>query len=252
MYKSSSPEEKVFFREMVKNTDAEALKNIDKRIFDEFKLASTAEKADGSVGLDLKTMATNWSKMLPEEQQAMAMSLGVNANDFSQRMQDALVFTRKMQVAQPGKEAGALEKVAPNVGRAAGTISYGLKQGVDLTADIIKKFRQGLSDEQIMRVLLNKDAANSLKQATLSKNGAEMLTKLTEVNKYPVTLPTLGVISVADEMLKPEQPQQAPQMAPEAPQTTMLELPPELGGEAPQMAPNQPQQEQMLELPPDL
>lgn len=192
-YRKATPEQRVWFRDTLKNTDADALSNIDSNVYSDFIRSSQAEKADGTFGIDLRAMAKNWSKMSPSEQDLVTSSMGVAPKEFAERMRDALVFTRKFDIAKSAEDPGIAPRVVRDVGRAAGAgISYGAKQAVDLTADVVMAAlkKKGLSDDLLMKALLNPQAAAVLKQATLSPNALDTLTMLTNMEKLPVALPS--------------------------------------------------------------
>lgn len=242
-YQTMPKDEKVVFRQMVKNTDAEALKNIDARMVDEFKRMSQGINDAGNYGLNLKQLGINWAKMAPEEQEAMAMSLGTSAKEFSKRMQDALVFTKQMNVRQPQQAAGTLERLAPEAARVAGaTMGYQAHQAVMTTADTIKKLKSaGMTDELLMKALLNPEAAAALKSARLSKSSQEMLSNLTKIDSIDNPLPAFALTAgQTNRPSAPQEPVQAPQSVESAP--VSMDVPEDLFGGS-QQQPEQQQQQ---------
>lgn len=242
-YQTMPKDEKVVFRQMVKNTDAEALKNIDARMVDEFKRMSQGINDAGNYGLNLKQLGINWAKMAPEEQEAMAMSLGTSAKEFSKRMQDALVFTKQMNVRQPQQVAGTLERLAPEAARVAGaTVGYQAHQAVMTAADTIKKLKSaGMTDELLMKALLNPEAAAALKSARLSKSSQEMLSNLTKIDSIDNPLPAFALTAgQTNRPSAPQEPVQAPQSVESAP--VSMDVPADLFGGS-QQQPEQQQQQ---------
>lgn len=242
-YQTSTPEQRVVFREALKNTQPEALQYLDSNITKDFyQLGFTPRKANGLPGIDLGKLSTEWAKMTEGEKQLYTSALGVKPDELEKRMKDALLFTRKMQIGAATPTPTLLDKVSNDLGRVAGAAgSYSLKQGVDIATDSLRKLSKGLSDDQIMKALLNKDAAQALRDARMTPNAIETLTNLEKVNKYPLAVPVNVMSSTAASVMQvpseqpaqPEQPTQTLEMPPEfsAPPTQTsgladLEMPP--------------------------
>ena len=194
-YEGLNKGQRTLFRAWVGESKAEALKALDGKVFSEFLSKSHGTLPDGTEGYDLGKLARAWNELKvkdPNQADMLVQSLGTNAGEFNKRMQDALVFTRKMSVGGlPGEEASKADRVAKDIGRAAGIASYAAKQGVDLAYDVSSTvFKQkGLTDDLIARALLTPEGANFLKQAALSPTSKKALEALSEVQNAQVAHP---------------------------------------------------------------
>lgn len=191
-YSAVSPAQRATFREYVKANDPEALKNIDGRIWADFKAKYTGELPDGSMGTDLARMAQDWSKMGLQEKDAVASALGQNVNEFSTRMKDALIFTRKAKTGAETESTAANElinKAAAVVG--ASPAGYSGAKATQLSGGILSAFRSGvISDELAMKTLMSPEGAAFLKQGKLTPGSMETLDKLMKTGNAQVSPPT--------------------------------------------------------------
>ena len=217
-YQKLTPEQQILFRKTVENTNKEALNFIDKNVFDDFINKAKGENNAGVFTTDLEKLAKNWATLKDNQKTALTSALGANAAEFDQRMKDALVFTRRMRVSQPAAEA---EKVIASdlqrgvsgvVGAGAG---YAPAKAVDVAMTTFNELfkRQGLTDEQLMKMLLTPEGADFLRQGSLtgaSRNTLDALTKIP--SKLEATAPALSAISRLTT-----QPQPVEQTAPAAP-----------------------------------
>lgn len=191
-YSSVSPPQRAAFREYVKANDPEALKNIDGRVWTTFKAKYTGDLPDGSQGTDLARMAQDWNKMGLPEKDAVANALGQNLDEFSTRMRDALVFTRKARTggeAETGAAANMVNKAAAVVGSTPA--GYSGAKITQLAGDLLSSFRGGvISDELAMKTLMTPEGASFLKQGKLTPGSMETLDKLMKTGSAAVTPPT--------------------------------------------------------------
>jgi hypothetical protein len=144
--------------------------------------------------------------------------LGANATEFDQRMKDALVFTRKMRVSQPTAEAEKIispdlqRGVSATVGTGGG---YSSAKAVDVAMTTFNELfkRQGLTDEQLMKMLLTPEGADFLRQGSLTGASSNTLDALTKIpSTLEATAPALSAISRLTT-----QPQPVEQISPVAP-----------------------------------
>lgn len=179
-------------RSFLSGTDDEALKFIDKKIFDDFVASARSRNPDGTFGTNLEALATKWDGMKPAEKDAIAQALGTNFSEFDKRMKDAQVFTRRMQVAQPSTQELIPQQQVANLEAVVGATPAGyagakqartILQTINVFGD---KAFNGLSDEQLMKVLLTDEGKAFLKQAKLSPNSAKTLEALTKVESAVV------------------------------------------------------------------
>lgn len=200
-YKGLNQGQRSLFREWVGTNRKESLQALDSQVFNDFLGKAYGTLADGTQGYDLGKLSRAWNELKvkdPNQADMLVQSLGTNAGEFNKRMQDALVFTRKMSVGGlPGEEASKVDRVAKDVGRAAGIASYAAKQGVDLTYDMASTIfkKKGLTDDLIARALLTPEGANFLKEAALSPTSKKTLEALSKVQDASVAHPLYTAIS---------------------------------------------------------
>jgi len=209
-YKGLNEYQRAKLRSYVGSTDKESLNFLDRNIFQDFVKSAQGKNDSGVLTTDLEKLATNWKLLSDNEKSSLITALGTNAKEFDQRMNDALTFTRKMKV---GRVAGAEEDlisqdlkkgVSASVGAALG---YSPAKASDVAMiginELIKK--QGLSDEQLMRVLLTPEGANFLRQGALTGASAKTLDALTNVPTAAQELLTKTGTPSAISRLMPKQ-----------------------------------------------
>jgi len=219
-YKTLNEPQRAKLRSYAGNTDQEALNFLDRNIFQDFVKSAQGKNDAGILTTDLEKLATKWQSLGDNERYALVTALGTNAKEFDQRMKDALTFTRRMKVAQPAIEADKL--ISPDLQRgvsaSVGTVGgYGPAKGVDVAMTTINELfkKQGITDEQLMRMLLTPEGADFLRQGSLtgaSKNTLDALTKI------PSTLEsTAPAFSAISRLLPAKQPQEVAQPEQAAP-----------------------------------
>jgi uncharacterized membrane protein YheB (UPF0754 family) len=203
-YKQTNPSQRQQFREWVGESRAESLKAIDKRIYDDFLKDTFKKQPDGTFTYDLGAIAEKWNSLKTTDSNTAGQivdALGTNANEFNKRMKDALVFTRKMKVSQPAAEA---EKViSPNLQRGlSGTVGagggYASAKAVDVAMTTFNELfkKQGLTDEQLMKMLLTPEGADFLRQGSLTGASQKTLDALTNIpNTLDSSTPAFSAIS---------------------------------------------------------
>lgn len=215
-YSSVSPAQRATFREYVKANDPEALKNIDGRVWTDFKAKYTGKLPDGSQGTDLARMAQDWNKMGVQEKDAVANALGQNVSEFSTRMNDALVFTRKARTGgetETGAAADMINKAAAVVGSTPA--GYSGAKMTQLGGGLLSTFRNGvISDDLAMKTLMTPEGAAFLKQGKLTPGSMETLDKLMKTSGAAApTLPAPAKAAIIGGIAAPAaqtQPVQAP------------------------------------------
>jgi len=200
-YKGLNEYQRAKVRSYVGNTDQEALNFLDKNVFQDFVKSAQGKNDAGVFTTDLEKLATNWKSLGDNERFALTTALGANAKEFDQRMTDALVFTKKMRVSQPQVEDGKtftsdLQRgLSASVGASAGyATSKAVDVGITTFNELFKK--QGLTDEQLMKMLLTPEGADFLRQGSLtgaSRNTLDALTKIPST--LETTAPAFSAIS---------------------------------------------------------
>lgn len=219
-YMSLTPAQRGTMRSWVGQTDQAALDVLDKQVFNNFVNQAKKTNALGVETVDLATLAKNWRDLgnVAGAQDALATALGTNATEFGQRMKDAELFTRKMSVSKPPTEqAFTPSEVRETQAAIGGIAGYGPAKIGQLAMDTLNTLtNNGLSDEQLMKVLLTDSGKNFLKSASLSPRSEKALADLMKVDSTP--LEALGKWAVGTTArLGPrfgaaEQPSMAPAM----------------------------------------
>jgi len=200
-YQKLTPEQQILFRKTVENTNKEALNFIDKNVYDDFVNKAKGENDAGIFTTDLEKLAKNWATLKDNQKTALTSALGANAAEFDKRMKDALVFTRRMRISQPAAEAEKI--IAPDLQRGLSAVvgsgaGYPPAKGADVAMTTINELfkKQGLSDEQLMKMLLTPEGADFLRQGSLtgaSRNTLDALTKIPSTLEQ--TAPALSAIT---------------------------------------------------------
>lgn len=209
-YKKLNPVQRTTFRDYVGSSSKEALQFLDKKTFDNFLAGSFTKLPDGTMGYDLGKLAENWAtlqKKKPDEADMLVKALGTNATEFSGRMKDALVFTRKMDVGAPvaeqqGSVFGGMRRALPG---AVGSTAAGYQgaKATDLslqTAEAILA-KRGLTPDQLMKALLTPEGAQFLRSAALSPNSRQTLEALTKMEAAAPTGRSIAALSAASSTL---------------------------------------------------
>lgn len=234
-YKNLTPAQRGTMREWVGTTDQAALDVLDKQVFSEFVNQAKKTNDLGVETVDLAALAKNWRALekVPGAQDALVTALGTNATEFGQRMRDAELFTRKMSTVQATTEqAFTPTQVRETQAAIGGVAGYGPAKIGQLAMDTLNSLtNNGLSEEQLMKVLLTDSGKNFLKSASLSPRSEKALTDLMAVDQTP--LEALGkwgagtVARMGPRIGAAEQPTIAPEVQPqqqEQPQEAMPQI----------------------------
>jgi hypothetical protein len=189
-YKNLTPAQRGTMREWVGTTDQAALDVLDKQVFSEFVNQAKKTNALGVETVDLAALAQNWRALekVPGAQDSLAVALGSNKTEFGQRMKDAELFTRKMFVTQGATDqAFTPAQVRETQAAIGGVAGYGPAKIGQLAMDTLNSLtNNGLSEEQLMKVLLTDSGKSFLKSASLSPRSSQALTDLMKVDETPL------------------------------------------------------------------
>lgn len=200
-YKTLNEPQRAKLRAYAGSTDQEALNFLDRNIFQDFVKSAQGKNDAGILTTDLEKLSTKWQTLGDNEKAALVTALGANAAEFDQRMKDALIFSRKMRVAQPAVEAEKIisadlqRGVSATVGAGTG---YAPAKGVDVAMTTINELfkKQGITDEQLMRMLLTPEGADFLRQGSLTGASQKTLDALTNIpNALDSSTPAFSAIS---------------------------------------------------------
>lgn len=198
-YKNATSTQRSTFRTYLENTEPEALKSLDSRVWQDFSTRYQGILPDGMPGLDLGKMARDWNKMSPQEKDAVATALGQKTSDFSDRMKDALVFTRKITTGQP-QEPVDIAGVTREAAAVVGSTSAGY-QGAKITqlvGDALGAFKKGVvSNDLAMKTLMTKEGLDFLKTAKLSPGSQKTLEALMKTADSTPALPAWMAVGTA-------------------------------------------------------
>jgi len=190
VYKDLTPVQRGTMRSWVGSTDQAALDVLDKQVFTDFVNQAKKTNNLGVETVDLSTLSKNWRELanVPGAQDALVTALGTNATEFGQRMKDAELFTRKMSVTQPAAEQMfSPTQVRETSAALGGVVDYGTSKLGQLTMDTLNSItNNGLSEEQLMKVLLTDSGKNFLKSASLSPRSSQALQDLMKVDQTPL------------------------------------------------------------------
>ena len=186
-YMSLTPTQRGTMRSWVSNTDQAALDVLDQQVYTNFVNQAKKTNALGVETVDLATLAKNWRDLgnVPGGQDALSTALGINATEFGTRMKDAELFTRKVASAQPAEQPtlapGTIRETQAAIGGVAG---YSPAKIGQLAMDAFNSLTsKGLSDEQLMKVLLTPEGGQFLKSASLSPRSQQALADLTAIEQ---------------------------------------------------------------------
>jgi hypothetical protein len=197
-YKNLTPAQRGTMRSWVGTTDQAALDVIDKQVFSEFVNQAKKTNSLGVETVDLATLAKNWRTLgnVPGAQDALSVALGTNSSEFGKRMKDAELFTRKMSVTpQAPDQLFTPAQVRETQAAVGGVTDYSFAKLGQLTMDTLNNItNNGLSEEQLMKVLVTDSGKNFLKSASLSPRSSQALTDLMKVDQTP--LEALGKFAV--------------------------------------------------------
>ena len=189
-YMGLTPAQRGTMRSWVGSTDQAALDVLDKQVFTDFVNQAKKTNNLGVETVDLASLAQNWRALekIPGAQDALVTALGTNASEFGQRMKDAELFTRKMSVSQAAPDqAFTPAQVRETQAAIGGVAGYGPAKIGQLAMDTLNTITNtGLSEEQLMKVLLTDSGKNFLKSASLSPRSEKALTDLMAVDQTPL------------------------------------------------------------------
>jgi len=225
-YLGLTPVQRGTMREWVGKTDQAALDVLDKQIFTDFVNQAKKTNNLGVETVDLASLAQNWRALekIPGAQDALVTSLGTNAKEFGQRMKDAELFTRKMSTVQnTPDQMFSPTQVRETQAAIGGATDYSFAKIGQLTMDTLNSLtNNGLSEEQLMKVLLTDSGKNFLKSASLSPRSEKALTDLMQVEQTPLeALGKWGAATAArmgPRIGSADQPNMAPETTGQMPQ----------------------------------
>jgi hypothetical protein len=237
-YQKLTPEQRTYARQLVADTDQEALAFLDRKVYDNFINSAKRPNIKGEESVDLGELAANWKKLSDNDKDALMAALGTSKDEFSKRMTDAAVFSNRAKLAKPSEEGIFAPEQVRETQAAAGAVgSYSLAKVTQLAMDTFNMMtKNGLSEDQLAKILFTTEGKNFLSTARMSPRGQETLNALTALdNAKPPSIMTrfagqAGRVGAragqADQPQVPmEQPTEPTEMAPAiSPEEAMQEL----------------------------
>lgn len=162
----------------IENPDA--LKRVQKSIYDDFVSGARNTLPDNTTGIDLQKLVNKFNTLKPEEKNTLAFALGTNAAEFESRMGDAQKFFNYAMKSGAVLPDGSINPaVASEAAFAASGGQYVAGKAGGVFARLVNYMKGGLNEEQMMKVLLTSEGKDFLKASNLSPNGVATLEKLT-------------------------------------------------------------------------
>jgi hypothetical protein len=237
-YQKLTPEQRTYARQLVADTDQEALAFLDRKVYDNFINSAKRPNIKGEESVDLGELANNWKKLSDNDKDALMAALGTKRDDFSKRMTDAAVFSNRAKLVKPSEEGIFAPEQVRETQAAAGAVgSYSLAKVTQLAMDTFNMMtKNGLNEDQLAKILFTTEGKNFLSTARMSPRGQETLNALTALdNAKPPSIMTrlagqtgrVGARAgqVDQPQLPMEQPEEPTEMAPAiSPEEAMQEL----------------------------
>lgn len=226
----------------------EALDRIRLSNYNKFLQGATKRLDTGDYGVDFEKLVSKYNTLKPEERELLAFSLGSNAKDFAERMDDATKFFRYNMRIRGVPEEGQLltgEQIAKGQAAVGAVTDYATAKAADVGLRIFNDLSGNMKDTDVLRILLTKEGKDFLKTAKLSPAGEKTLQNLEGLRLSQIPLPSAAInLKRGFEQLFPEEPTQPTELTmPEVPagEFAPIALPKEQssGGFAPVPLPTQ-------------
>lgn len=183
-YQKLTPAQRTYARQLVADTDQEALAFLDRKVYDNFINQAKRPNLMGEEAVDLGELATAWKKMSDSDKDALMAALGTNKDEFSKRMDDAKVFTQRTRLAKQADQGAFTNEQVRETQAAVGAAGgYGLAKATQLAMDTFNMMtKNGLNEDQLAKILFTPEGKNFLSSARLSPRGTETLNALTALD----------------------------------------------------------------------
>jgi hypothetical protein len=190
----------------------EALERIRLANYNKFLQGATKRLDTGDFGVDFEKLVTKYNTLKPEERELLAFSLGTNAAEFAERMDDATKFFRyNMKIRGVPEEGPALtgEQIAKGQAAVGAVTDYATAKGADLGLRLFNDLTGNMKDTDVLRILLTPQGKEFLKTAKLSPASQRTLEKLDTLKITDLPLPSAALnLKRSFEQLTAEPPQQ--------------------------------------------
>lgn len=227
----------------------EALDRIRLANYNKFLQGSTKRLDTGDYGVDFEKLVGKYNTLKPEERELLAFSLGANAADFAERMEDATKFFRYNMKIRGVPEEGQMltgEQIAKGQAAVGAVTDYATAKAADVGLRIFNDLSGNMKDTDVLRILLTKEGKDFLKTAKLSPAGEKTLQNLEGIRLSDIPLPSAALnLKRGYETLTQPAPTQPEELTmPEAQPAEFAPVPipmeqPQAGGFAPVPLPGQ-------------
>jgi hypothetical protein len=193
----------------------EALDRIRLANYNKFLQGSTKRLDTGDYGVDFEKLVSKYNTLKPEERELLAFSLGANAKEFAERMDDATKFFRYNMKIRGVPEDGQMltgEQIAKGQAAVGAVTDYATAKAADVGLRLFNDLSGNMKDTDVLRILLTKEGKDFLKTAKLSPAGEKTLQNLERLKITEIPLPSAAVNLQRGFQTLTQQPEQAPEM----------------------------------------
>jgi hypothetical protein len=177
----------------------EAVDRLRLSYYNNFLQGAQKRLADGSFGIDFEKVVAKYNTLKPEERELLSFSLGANAKDFAERMDDATKFFRyNMRIRGVPAEGQMLagEDIAKGQAAVGAVTDYATAKAADVGLRLFNDLSSNMKDTDVLRLLLTDEGKKFLKQAKLSPAGTNTLNNLEGFKVSQTQLPS-GVLNLS-------------------------------------------------------
>lgn len=208
----------------------EALDRIRLANYNKFLQGATKKLDTGDYGVDFEKLVSKYNTLKPEERELLAFSLGSNAKDFAERMDDATKFFRYNMKIRGVPEEGQIltgEQIAKGQAAVGAITDYATAKAADVGLRIFNDLSGNMKDTDVLRILLTKEGKDFLKTAKLSPAGEKTLQNLESLKLSDIPIPSaaLNLKRGFEQVFTPEPKQPEELTMPEVPAGEFAPIP---------------------------
>lgn len=179
----------------VENPDV--LNRVKNTLYEDFVSGARTTLPDNTTGVDLQKLVQKYNSLKPEDKNTLAFALGTNADEFGSRMNDAQKFFNYTMKSGGILPDGSINPaLASEAAFAATGGQYTAGKAGGVMARLVNYFKGGLSEDQMMKVLLTNEGKQFLTGAALSPNSQKTLDALTTTTNKALPAALTGVSAI--------------------------------------------------------
>lgn len=193
----------------------EAVDRIRLANYNKFLQGATKRLDTGDYGVDFEKLVSKYNTLKPEERELLAFSLGANAKEFAERMDDATKFFRYNMKIRGVPEEGQMltgEQIAKGQAAVGAVTDYATAKAADVGLRLFNDLSGNMKDTDVLRILLTKEGKDFLKTAKLSPAGEKTLQNLEQLRLKDIPLPSAAINLQRGFQTLTQQPEQAPEL----------------------------------------